>query len=187
MPRLFTGIELPQEIAGRLAELRGGLPGARWLDPSDYHITLRFAGDIDRRRAEDFAAELADIRFQPMVIALTGLASFGGGKPHSVHVSVAPNPALIELSEAHERAARRAGLAAEKRKFVPHVTLARLRGASTLDVADYLASRGGFPPLRFMVQRFVLFSAREQTGGGPYIIEAAFEPDRRGPILGSLA
>ena len=47
MPRLFTGLEIPPEIAERLSFFRGGLPGARWIEPSDYHITLRFLGEID--------------------------------------------------------------------------------------------------------------------------------------------
>ena len=45
MPRLFTGIEIPDELRRLLAQLRGGLQGARWADPDDYHLTLRFVGD----------------------------------------------------------------------------------------------------------------------------------------------
>ena len=51
MPRLFTGLELPGAVAGQLALMRGGVAGARWLEPEDYHITLRFIGDIDARTA----------------------------------------------------------------------------------------------------------------------------------------
>ena len=47
MPRLFTGLEIPAEIGQTLSNLRGGLPGARWIDPENYHVTLRFIGDID--------------------------------------------------------------------------------------------------------------------------------------------
>ena len=47
MPRLFTGLEIPAEIGQTLSSLRGGLPGARWIDPENYHVTLRFIGDID--------------------------------------------------------------------------------------------------------------------------------------------
>ena len=91
----------------------------------------------------------------------------------------APNPIRCSpVSPApageHERAARRVGLPPERRKFTPHVTLARLRSASVLDVADFLSSRGGFPPISFQPDRFVLYSAREQVGGGPYVVEAAY-------------
>ena len=47
MPRLFAGLEIPAEIGQTLSNLRGGLPGARWIDPENYHVTLRFIGDID--------------------------------------------------------------------------------------------------------------------------------------------
>lgn len=177
MPRLFTGLELPSEIVASIASMRGGLPGARWAEPSDYHITLRFIGDVDRRTARDLEQELADTRADPLKITLTGLDAFGGAKPHSIFVQVQSSRALTELQSEHERAARRVGLPAEKRKFTPHVTLARLRQASVLDVADFLSTRGGFPSMSFTTDRFVLFSAREQVGGGPYLVEAAYPLD----------
>lgn len=174
MPRLFTGFKVPDDIADTLAILRGGLPGARWAQPHDYHITLRFIGDIDGHTARDFEEALADVRCEPLTITLTGLDIFGGAKPHSVFASVAHDRALSDLQHEHERAARRVGLPPEKRKFTPHVTLARLRSPSVLDVADFLSTRGGFRPITFRPETFDLFSAREQTGGGPYVIEAAY-------------
>ena len=62
MPRLFTGLELPEAVAAQIALARGGLFGARWLDPADYHITLRFVGDVDARAARDIAETLGEIR-----------------------------------------------------------------------------------------------------------------------------
>ena len=53
MPRLFTGLEVPTSLAHELAMLRGGLSGARWIDEANYHITLRFVGDIDHATARD--------------------------------------------------------------------------------------------------------------------------------------
>ena len=47
MPRLFTALEIPRNAAMSLSLLRGGLPGARWIDVENYHITLRFIGDVD--------------------------------------------------------------------------------------------------------------------------------------------
>mgnify|MGYP001476193375 CR=1 FL=1 len=177
MPRLFTGFELPGDITDMLAGMRGGLPGARWAQPGDYHITLRFIGDIDGRTARDLEEELAQTRAEPVTITLDGLDAFGGAKPHSIFAQVRNSRALSELQGEHERAVRRVGLPPEKRKFTPHVTLARLRQASVLDVADFLSTRGGFPALSFTPDRFVLFSAREQVGGGPYVVEAAYPLD----------
>ena len=88
-------------------------------------------------------------------------------------------PALAELQLEHERLMRRIGLAPETRKFTPHVTLARLRATSSLDVADYLAARGFFRTAPFPVTRFVLFSSRASTGGGPYVVEEEY------PLIGA--
>ena len=68
----------------------------------------------------------------------------------------------------------RVGLPPETRKFHAHVTLARLRGASPLAVADHLAGQGPFQPLAFTARRVVLYSSRASVGGGPYIVEAAY-------------
>lgn len=174
MPRLFTGIEIPEDIGDVLSGFRGGLIGARWIDPENYHLTLRFIGDIDVRTADEIDAMLADVEVRSIGIDLTGLASFGGDRPRSIHVVVEPSRQLVALQGELERRLRRLGLPPETRKFTPHVTLARLRGTSVLDVADYLATRGGFPRLSFTAERFALFSSRESVGGGPYLVEAAY-------------
>ena len=62
MPRLFTGLEIPADVAQALSMMRGGLPGARWIDPENYNITLRFIGDIDDRLASDIASILDGVK-----------------------------------------------------------------------------------------------------------------------------
>lgn len=175
MPRLFTGIEIPSEIGLALSSYRGGLPGARWIDPENYHITLRFIGDIDERMADDVCSILGDARRRnPLAITIGGLDTFGGGKPRTVFARASGNGELGELQAEQERLLRQVGLEPERRKFIPHVTLARLRDASAIDVADYFATRGHFPKLTFTARRFVLYSSRASVGGGPYVIEAAY-------------
>ena len=175
MPRLFTGLEIPPEIAEALSGYRFGLPGARWVDPANYHITLRFIGDIDEGTARDLTLILSECRArEPIEIVLDELASFGGSRPRAVLARVESKPELMRLQAEQEQLVRRAGLQPETRKFTPHVTLARLRGASSHDVAGYIAERGHFPRLTFTAERFVLYSARESTGGGPYLAEAVY-------------
>jgi 2'-5' RNA ligase len=174
MPRLFTGLEIPADLAMDLGMMRGGISGARWIDVENYHMTLRFIGDIDDATALEVHSSLEQIRRRPFTVTLEALASFGGAKPRAIVAKAAPATPLVELQAQQERLMRRIGIAPEPRKFTPHVTLARLRAASSLAVADYLSSRGYFLTRRFVAQRFVLFSARASTGGGPYVIEAAY-------------
>jgi 2'-5' RNA ligase len=174
MPRLFTGLEIPASIAQSLAMMRGGLPGARWIDPENYHLTLRFIGDIDDALAREIAAMLDRVRRYAFELRLEGLSSFGGRKPRAVVATAAPVAPLMELQAEHERLLQRLGLEPEGRKFMPHVTLARLRDSSSRQVADYLAARGYYRSAAFAVPRFVLFSSRASVGGGPYVVEADY-------------
>ncbi len=174
MPRLFTALEIPAEVASALTLHRGGLAGARWIDPADYHITLRFLGDVDRRTANDLDEFLGDIRSYPFEVALDALGTFGGDKPRSVFARVQPNPRLIELQADLERLMRKLGLPAESRKFVPHVTLARLRDTAPVDVAHYLSLHPIVRPISFTARRLALMSSRDSVGGGPYVLEAAY-------------
>ncbi len=174
MPRLFTGIEIPPRIVSRLSMLRGKLAGARWIDPENFHLTLRFAGDIDDLQAHAFASALEEIDFDSFDISIEGLGSFGGNKPRALFAGIRPSDPLERLQKAHERAARRIGLPPEARNFTPHITLARLRDTRPAAVADYLSYYGGFFAEPFRVSRFVLFSSRANQGGGPYLIEASY-------------
>ena len=83
MPRLFTGLEIPTEVCQTLSNLRGGLPGARWIDPENYHVTLRFIGDIDGISAK-IASMLFRVDRKPFEVKVQGLQSFGGRKPRAV-------------------------------------------------------------------------------------------------------
>ncbi len=174
MPRLFTAIEIPADVAQSLSTLRGGLPGARWVEAENYHLTLRFIGDIDDALAHEVASLLGSVRRGGFELRLDGLTSFGGRKPRAVVASAQPAQPVIELQAEHERLMQRVGLAPEGRKYTPHVTLARLRDVSSRAVADYLATRGGFRSRPFAVTRFVLLSSRASVGGGPYVVEAAY-------------
>jgi 2'-5' RNA ligase len=174
MPRLFTGVEIPSNIGQALSSLRGGLPGARWIDPENYHLTLRFIGDVDDAVADEVESLLGRVKRGAFDLHLDGLASFGGRKPRAVVANIAPAQALLDVQAEQERLMQRIGLEPEGRKYTPHVTLARLRESSSRDVAEYLAAHGFFRTPPFKVSRFVLFSSRASSGGGPYIVEASY-------------
>ena len=174
MPRLFTALEIPSEVALALSLKRGGMPGARWIDPENYHITLNFIGDVPERTAREVGECLGHVSgFEPIEICLEHLDAFGGDR--SIFARVQPNSDLLDLKSTLDAALLRIGVKTEKRKFVPHLTLARLRGASSLLVADYLESNASLAPLRFTARRFVLFSSKPSMGGGPYAHEQIYD------------
>lgn len=174
MPRLFTGIELPDDVRAELARLRQPLPGARWIEPENYHITLRFVGDVDNEVAAEFAHALSEIDVRTFELRVCGTGAFGGNDPRTLWAGIEANAELEALARANERAARKSGLQPETRKFKPHVTIARLRNTSVDAVARYLQRFGGFCTKPFVVSRFALFSSKPQVGGGPYVVESTY-------------
>ena len=182
MPRLFTALEIPRDAALSLSLLRGGLPGARWIDVENYHITLRFVGDVEGHVADEIANALDRVRRPSFPVRLSGVGAFGGKKPHSVWAGVEASNEMSALQAEIERICQRIGLPAEPRKYTPHVTLARLRNTSPAEVAHYLSARGNFSAAPFRASRFVLMSSRDSVGGGPYVIEETWPlagPDAR--------
>ncbi len=174
MPRLFTGIPLPPALADRLADFAMPLAGARWIEPEDMHITLRFAGDIDNPTADAFHAALSSIDEPAFELRLEGFGAFGGQQPRTLWAGVAANQWLDALARANDRAARSAGLKPEKHPFRPHVTLARLKGTRPEAVARALGALGAYTSPPFQVESFALLSSRPKVGGGPYVVEDTF-------------
>jgi 2'-5' RNA ligase len=185
MPRLFTGIEIPAEVREEIARIRVPLPGGRWTEPENLHLTLRFVGDLEKPQAREFADGLETIDVDAFELRLAGLGTFGGNEPRSIWAGVEPSAPLEALARANDRAARTAGLPPDGRPFKPHVTLARLKYATPDEVARVLQRIGAFRSKPFIVARFVLFSAKPKTGGGPYAIEEAF-PLRGGEYANEL-
>src|SRR5215472_14210934 len=127
MLRLFVGIPFPPELKLRLSLLCAGVSGAKWVDPGNFHLTLRFIGEVGEDVATDIDAALARVVARRFVLQLAGTGVFGNGAPKSLWVGVERNQALTALRDKIEHALVRTGLPPEPRKFAPHVTLARLR------------------------------------------------------------
>ena len=100
MPRLFTAIEIPAAMRQRLSLIRAPLPGAKWIEPENMHITLRFAGDVDGRTAEEFAGSLASVSAKPLPVTIAGVGAFGGRDPRVLWAGVAASDQLEALYRA---------------------------------------------------------------------------------------
>jgi RNA 2',3'-cyclic 3'-phosphodiesterase len=167
MLRLFTGLEIPSDIAFDLAMMKGGLSGARWIERDSYHLTLRFIGDVEEGLARDLAEALDGVAVPSFVTRLKGLGAFGGAKPHVLYVAMEASPELKRLQAAHERVCQQVGLVSESRKFTPHVTLARLRRTDSGEVQRYIAAHNLYESRPFEVDRFVLFRRGRRAAAGP--------------------
>ena len=146
-----------------------GIPGARWVEPANMHVTLRFIGEVDEPAAEEINYNLSHIEAPPFDLELQGLNTFGqGAKAHALWVAVPPTPALLHLQSKVESAVVRTGLPPEGRKFTPHVTIARLNRPETGRLQSFIEGNNLFKAGPFMVDRFTLFESRTGKGGPVY-------------------
>jgi len=178
MIRLFVGLALPKPLRLRLTGLCAGVPGARWVRPESIHLSLRYIGDIDEGVADDMAAALATVAAPSFSLTLHGAGVFGKtGKARVLWTGVTPNPALIQLQARVESALARAGLAAESRRFSPHVTLARLRRAPAGRVEQFIVDHAQFRTEPFPVEQFILYSSFLSSSGAIHTREVAYALD----------
>lgn len=159
--RLFAAIDLPWELRHRIAALgTTGIQGARWVPPENHHMTLRFIGEVPPHRAEEIDLALAAIRGRGFELTLAGVGTFSkGGRATALFVRVERNPRLEHLQTKIETALQRAGLDPERRRFQPHVTLARLDNAPEVRLASFVQAHNLFRGEPFRVEHFTLFSS----------------------------
>jgi 2'-5' RNA ligase len=158
--RLFVGLDFPWETKQLLGSLAGGIPGARWVPPANYHLTLRFIGEMPAHRAEEIDHALAVLRARAFPLVLTGVGTFArGGQENALWMGVEKNPALEALRSKIETALQRVGCEPKHRRFTPHVTLARLRDPAQEKLAAFVQSHNLFRAGPMPVEHFVLFSS----------------------------
>jgi len=159
--RLFVALDLPSTLRTRLSWMAGGLPGARWVPPENYHVTLRFIGELPAYRAEEVDHALAGLRAPGFSLQLAGVGTFEkGGRVHALWAGVERNPSLDFLQSKIETALQRAGLERERRRFAPHVTLARMDGVPETKIASWVQGHNLFRSDPVQVEHFTLFSSR---------------------------
>lgn len=175
MPRIFVALELPTTVKRGLERLCAGLPGARWLSTDQHHLTLRFIGDVDGTVFKDVTAALDGIDRDGFTLSLTGLGYFGQGrKAHTLWVGIQAEPALFELQERIEAILTTIGLEPQRRKYTPHVTIARLKGAPIARLAEYLAANEAFSSGPITIDSFALFTSFLSHNGAIYTLESSF-------------
>ena len=173
--RLFVALDLPRSLRERLSWMAGGLPGARWVAPENYPVTLRFIGELPGWRAEEVDIALAGLRAPGFTLQLAGIGTHEkGGKVNALWAGVERNPQLDHLQTKIETALQRAGLERERRRFVPHVTLARLDSIPEAKVAAWVAGHNLFRSDPVPVEHFTLFSSRLGKEQAAYVPEVEY-------------
>jgi 2'-5' RNA ligase len=177
MPRLFVALPVPEEIADDLTALQSGVPDARWMAPENFHVTLCFAGEVHGGTMRDFEEELSDIAGAPFAVAIAGVEQFSTGKqPRALVATVEKSDRLDWLQQKVSTVARHCGIEVERRKFRPHVTLARFGSSAETGhhLAQFMASHSTFKAGPWIADHFALYSSRTGRAGSVYTEEAAY-------------
>ena len=176
MHRLFVALRPPPDVRRQLFELMGGVPGARWQDDNQLHITLRYIGEVPTPVAEDVAAALGGIHAPPLSLRLSGVGCFDKhDRPNALWAGIAPHGAISTLHKKIDHALVRIGLPSEARAYRPHITLARLN-RSAGPVEGFLAVHAALASALFDIAYMTLFESH-LGGEGP-----SYEAIERWPL-----
>ncbi|GAA4481943.1 RNA 2',3'-cyclic phosphodiesterase [Gluconacetobacter asukensis] len=179
--RLFIALDIGSPLREAIAAMRGSLAGVRWVDPATYHVTLRFIGEVSGRdRLEDIDMALSAIRAPSVRLQPTapGIFEQDGGR-QTLWIGIERSPALLHLHRKVDTAMRRAaGLAVERRRFVPHVTIGTIATPSPDMLAPWLARWSTLPLQPVDIPRLTLF--RSLRGPDEPIYESLAEYDLAG-------
>ena len=164
--RLFIGIELPKSFKAELARLQKGLKavssGGKFVPTDNFHITLHFIGESNDLMSAAKAMGQAVRGVRPFTLHLGGLSSFDRSDGKTVYTNVLGE--LSELSvlyDSLESAMADEGFARERKRFTPHITLAR---SAALDELAQSELSGLSPNASIMVNAITLFESRRENG-----------------------
>ncbi|WP_380878289.1 RNA 2',3'-cyclic phosphodiesterase [Sphingomonas sp. DBB INV C78] len=174
MHRLFVALRPPRIMREALLATMGGVPGARWQDDEQLHLTLRFIGEVDRHMAEDVAAALGSVHHPRFALALNGIGQFDrAGRLDALWAGVTPHDQVTALHNKVDQALSRIGIAPDTRAFLPHITIARFsRKATPIDpLLSHFAGLGGEPQ---EMKDFCLYESHLGSEGAAYEIVARY-------------
>ncbi len=177
--RLFTGLDLPDEILHELEKLIGRLrqyAKISWTSAANLHVTTKFIGEWPGERLEELKASLAAVPVQGSIaIGIRGLGFFPNPKSPRVFWGGIDAPGLAALAADTDRATASLGIESEKRAFSPHLTLARIKEPTNLDrLRDAIAALPSLDFGRLEARSFFLYQSQLRPTGSVYTKLAEF-------------
>jgi len=159
--RAFLAISLSDETKAALASLQSALPFGRPVPPENLHLTLVFLDDQIEETLETLHEELLTLSAPSFSVTFSGVESFG----QVLAVRVAESAPLVALHREVQTATRRAGIVLPRRRFRPHVTIARLKPGRGGELRQVLSTHPQGALLDMPVTGFTLYQSTLRPEG----------------------
>ncbi|HMJ04812.1 MAG TPA: RNA 2',3'-cyclic phosphodiesterase [Chthoniobacterales bacterium] len=171
--RLFVAIDVPLALREALVRLNPELPGVRWLQPEQMHLTVSFFGNVDPTVEETLREKLSAVQFRKFFLPIAGVGTFPAkGKPRVIWTGVGGgHPQLFRVYKRVQEAALAAGLEPDLRAWHPHITMARCGDLSAEAVRPFLKANAEFDAGLVPVDSFALYSSVPGPNGSAYTRE----------------
>jgi 2'-5' RNA ligase len=171
----FIALELPEPVRDALMAVADGVPGAYWEEEDQLHLTLRYLGELDGGTRAALFHQLERLHTAPFQLVLSGFGFFPPrGEPESLWVGVERSQPLEALRARVDAIATRLGVPTDRRRWTPHVTLARLEGAPESRLVRFVQEHALFRTPPFTPTRVTAFSSHRRAWGFEYHREAIF-------------
>ncbi len=175
MLRLFIALVPPTPIKQQLLLLRRSIMGARWQNSDQMHITINFIGEVDNGSLPQIIEALSAVTFKPLELNINGVDFFGSSRqPRALYAKVTANPELLKLNKKLSNVLLEIDIKTDRKKFKPHITLARLKQASFQSVGQFIQAESLFKTEAFTLDKFHLLSSKLSSDGSQYVIEESF-------------
>ncbi len=175
MIRLFVAIDIPESIQKEVQGMGRAIPNARPVPADQLHLTLKFIGEVEGSSFLDIQESLKEIVHPKFLLALKGVGTFPPrGIPRILWAGVEPAAGIVALRNTIEKTLAAVGIAREKKKYTPHLTLARLNNCPIRHLQNYLAGNAFLQTPEFTVDNFHLYSSQLSPKGALHTLESSY-------------
>ncbi len=175
MIRLFVAIDIPESVRREVEGLGRSIPGARPVPEDQLHLTLKFIGEVESSRLLDIQDVLERIVLPKFSLALKGVGTFPPrGTPRVLWAGVQHSERTMTLRNSIEKSLAAIDIPREKRRYSPHLTLARLKNSPIGRLQQFLAGNAFLQSDEFTVDSFHLYSSRLSKKGALHTVESSY-------------
>jgi len=170
--RLFIAFEVSESAHTHILELQKKLTGAKLTFTKNFHLTLKFLGEVTPAQADEIKKRLSKVKFTPFTAALDGTGVFPEtGTPRVVWIGIEPHDIICELQKNIDEELH--GMFAKEKSFQPHITLARVKEITDKKFAEHVKNIK-VELLSFEIKEFKLIESQLTSEGPIYKDIAVF-------------